>query len=327
MSGLQRSVEAFKAAGEPTRLRLLALLSAGELTVKDLTDILGQSQPRISRHLKLLADAGLVERHSEGAWAYFRLADRGQAAEIARLAVGAAGGQDQQLLADHGALVALRNAQKARANAYFSQVAESWDALRRIHVSEETVEAAILAIVGRRTFGLLLDFGTGTGRMLELLSGRYERGIGIDSSRDMLAVARSRINEAGLTKAQVRLGDVTSPDLDGESADLITIHQVLHYFDDPRTVLYGAAGALSSEGEIIVVDFAPHDLEFLRTEQAHRRLGLSEEQMAGWARAVGLEVADCKVLPPSAQAGERALTVCVWTLEKRNSESEDRHGL
>ncbi|MCB1516979.1 MAG: metalloregulator ArsR/SmtB family transcription factor [Hyphomicrobiaceae bacterium] len=320
MAGLQQSVDALKAAGEPTRLRLLALLSAGELTVKDLTDILGQSQPRISRHLKLLADAGLVERHSEGAWAYFRLADIGGKGGLARYAVELVGSNDEVLRADHEALKKLRDQQRARANSFFADVAESWDALRKIHVSEETVEAAILKAVGERKYDLMVDLGTGTGRMLELLAAHYVRGIGVDSSRDMLAVARARINEAGLSQTHVRHGDVTCLDLEGEAADLITIHQVLHYFDHPRAVLERAAELLRSNGRVVVVDFAPHELEFLRAEQAHRRLGLSEDQMNIWASGAGLQVSSCLILPPSKGAGDKALTVCVWTLEKAKLE-------
>jgi len=305
-------VGALRAAGETTRLRLLALLADGEHTVKDLTEILGQSQPRVSRHLKLLADAGLVTRNAEGAWAYYRLADNAAAADLGRWLVGRLDGDDPDRARDRLRLDAVRTAQQAQAAAYFAKVADRWDELRQLHVPEEAVEAAILKAVQGRVVDLLIDLGTGTGRMLELLKDHYRRAIGIDASREMIAVARAKLAAANVANAQVRLGDIA--DLDGSAglADLILIHQVLHYFDDPGRALAQARRALKSGGEMLIVDFAPHDLEFLRTEHAHRRLGLSEGQMAGWARAASLRIADFTTLPPT--KGAKGLTVCLWRL-------------
>ena len=305
-------VGALRAAGETTRLRLLALLADGEHTVKDLTEILGQSQPRVSRHLKLLADAGLVTRNAEGAWAYYRLADNAAAADLGRWLVGRLDGDDPDRARDRLRLDAVRTAQQAQAAAYFAKVADRWDELRQLHVPEEAVEAAILKAVQGRVVDLLIDLGTGTGRMLELLKDHYRRAVGIDASREMIAVARAKLAAANVANAQVRLGDIA--DLDGSAglADLILIHQVLHYFDDPGRALAQARRALKSGGEMLIVDFAPHDLEFLRTEHAHRRLGLSEGQMAGWARAAGLRIADFTTLPPT--KGAKGLTVCLWRL-------------
>ncbi|MBI4923829.1 MAG: metalloregulator ArsR/SmtB family transcription factor [Devosia nanyangense] len=308
-------VGALRAAGETTRLRLLALLAEGEHTVKDLTEILGQSQPRVSRHLKLLADAGLITRNAEGAWAYYRLADSTAAGDLGRWLVTRLDGDDPDRGRDRQRLESVRTAQQAQAAAYFAKVAERWDELRQLHVPEEAVEAAILAAVSGRVVDLLIDLGTGTGRMLELLKDHYHRAIGLDASREMIAVARAKLSAANIAKAQVRLGDIA--DLDGSSghADLIVIHQVLHYFDDPGRALIQARRALKPGGEMLIVDFAPHELEFLRAEHAHRRLGLSEAQMAGWARAAGLVVADFTPFPPSTGAG--GLTVCLWRLADR----------
>jgi ArsR family transcriptional regulator len=305
-------VGALRAAGETTRLRLLALLAEGEHSVKDLTEILGQSQPRVSRHLKLLADAGLVTRNAEGAWAYYRLADSAASADLGRWLVAQLDGDDPGRAHDRIRLEAVRSAQQAQAAAYFATVAERWDELRQLHVPEEAVEAAILKAVENREIDLLLDLGTGTGRMLELLEDHYRRAIGIDASREMIAVARAKLTAANIGTAQVRLGDIA--DLDGSAglADLVVIHQVLHYFDDPGRVLAQARRALNPGGQMLIVDFAPHELEFLRTEHAHRRLGLSDGQMAGWARAAGLEVAGVTKFPPTKGAG--GLTVCLWRL-------------
>jgi ubiquinone/menaquinone biosynthesis C-methylase UbiE/DNA-binding transcriptional ArsR family regulator len=304
-------VNVLRAAGEGTRLRLLALLCDGEHSVKDLTEILGQSQPRVSRHLKLLADAGLVSRNAEGAWAYYGLAEGGAGGELARWLISRIDGDDPDRARDQTRLEAVRAVQQAQAAAYFAKVAESWDQLRQLHVPEEAVEAAILEAVAGRTVDLMLDLGTGTGRMLELLSDHYRRAIGIDMSREMIAVARAKLAAAAIGHAQVRMGDIADLDASAGQADLIVIHQVLHYFDDPGRTLAQARRALKAGGEMLIVDFAPHELEFLRSHHAHRRLGLSDQQMAGWARAAGLRVADLRTFPPTNGAG---LTVCLWRL-------------
>lgn len=312
MPELDSLVGVLKAAGEVTRLRLLALLAEGELSVKDLTEILGQSQPRVSRHLKLLADAGLVARNAEGAWAYYALADEGAAAELARWLVAHFDPNDPDRIRDRARLDWVRNAQQEQAASYFAKIAESWDAQRNLHVPESAVEAAILEAVGSRKVDLLLDLGSGTGRMLELLSGHYRRGVGVDSSREMIAIARAKLVAAGVNHAQVRLGDIANLDPAIGQADIIIIHQVLHYFDDPGRMLASVRSALKPDGELLIVDFAPHELEFLRSHHAHRRLGLSDAQMAGWARAIGMKVAALTTFPNNND--DEGLTVCLWRL-------------
>jgi ArsR family transcriptional regulator len=301
-----------RGAGEGTRLRLLALLAEGEHSVKDLTEILGQSQPRVSRHLKLLADVGLVSRNAEGAWAYYGLGGSGEGAELARALVARLDPADPDLARDRARLEWVRKTQQAQAAAYFATVAPDWDALRKLHVPESAVEAAILSALEGRHFDLLLDLGTGTGRMLELLAPRYRRGIGIDMSREMLAVARAKLAAAGVAHAQVRLGDISNLDPALGRADLVILHQVLHYFDDPGRLLAQVRRALKPGGEVLIVDFAPHDLEFLRSHHAHRRLGFSEAHMGTWARGAELAVADLQSFPNTGD--EEGLTVCLWRL-------------
>lgn len=313
-------VGVLKAAGESTRLRLLALLADGDHSVKDLTEILDQSQPRVSRHLKLLADAGLVQRHAEGAWAYYGLAPHGHGAELARWLVARIDPNDPARQRDKSRQAAALSAQQAVAAAYFAKVAESWDLLKTLHVPEEAVEAALLEALDGRVVDLLVDLGTGTGRVLEVLAPTYRRGIGIDSSREMLAVARSRLAASGVSHAQVRLGDIASLDPSIGTADVVVIHQVLHYFDDPGRMLGQARRLLKSGGEILIVDFAPHNLEFLRTEHAHRRLGLSREQMNGWADAAGLDVLSMREFPARNMDG--GLTVCLWHLGDRQKDGK-----
>jgi ubiquinone/menaquinone biosynthesis C-methylase UbiE/DNA-binding transcriptional ArsR family regulator len=315
-------VGVLKAAGESTRLRLLALLADGDHSVKDLTEILDQSQPRVSRHLKLLADAGLVQRHAEGAWAYYGLAPHGHGAELARWLVSRIDQSEPERQRDRSRQAAALAAQQAQATAYFAKVADSWDLLKTLHVPEQAVEAAMLEALDGRVVDLLVDLGTGTGRMIEVLAPIYKRAIGIDSSREMLAVARSRLAAAGLNQAQVRLGDIASLDPAIGPADVVVIHQVLHYFDDPGRMLGQARRLLKAGGEILIVDFAPHGLEFLRTEHAHRRLGLSREQMNGWAEAAGLEVLSVREFPSQNQDG--GLTVCLWHLGERQNDGKSK---
>lgn len=315
MAELSELVGVLKAAGEDTRLRLLALLADGDHSVKDLTEILKQSQPRVSRHLKLLADAGLIERNAEGAWAYYGLAQDGDGAALAQWLVERVDNADADRRRDIERQQAVRSGQQAQATAYFAKVANSWNLLKTLHVPEEAVEAAVAEALAGRKVETLIDLGTGTGRMLEVLADRYKRGIGIDSSREMLAVARSRLAVAGLTHAQVRLGDIGDVDLNAGPADVIVIHQVMHYFDDPGRMLAQARRLLKPGGEMIIVDFAPHDLEFLRTEHAHRRLGLSQSQMSGWAAAADLTVESVREFP--SDNGERGLTVCLWRLSDK----------
>jgi ubiquinone/menaquinone biosynthesis C-methylase UbiE/DNA-binding transcriptional ArsR family regulator len=315
MAELDELVGVLKAAGEGTRLRLLALLADGDHSVKDLTEILKQSQPRVSRHLKLLADAGLIERNAEGAWAYYGLAQEGDGAALAHWLIERVDDSDQERRRDIERQEAVRAGQQARATEYFAKVAGSWDLLKTLHVPEEAVEAAVVAALEGRHVETLIDLGTGTGRMLEVLSSSYKRGIGIDSSREMLAVARSRLATSGITHAQVRLGDIGDVDLAAGPADVIVIHQVLHYFDDPGRMLAQARRLLKPGGEMIIVDFAPHDLEFLRSEHAHRRLGLSQSQMSGWAATAGLTVEAVREFP--SQTSERGLTVCLWRLSDK----------
>lgn len=315
MASSESLIDVLRAAGEGTRLRLLSLLNDGEHSVKDLTEILGQSQPRVSRHLKLLADAGLIVRNAEGAWAYYRLSPDGVGGDLARWLIGRLEPTDPDRVRDLKRLEAVRAAQQEQAAAYFAKVADSWDLLRSLHVPEEAVEAAILDAVKGRQIEVMLDLGTGTGRMLELLSPVYSRGVGIDSSREMIAVARARLASAGASHVQVRLGDIADIDDSIGLADLIVIHQVLHYFDDPGRMLAQARRALKPGGMMLIVDFAPHELEFLRIHHAHRRLGLSDTQMAQWAAAAGLQVAGLKTFPPLHPT--EGLTVCLWQLTEK----------
>ena len=297
-----------KAAGETTRLRLLMLIAEAELTVSDLTAILRQSQPRLSRHLRLLAEAGLVERHREGSWAFFRFGE-GNAADIARALIARLDPSDPLIARDREKLAAVRAARAAAAQNYFRRHAAEWDRIRRLHVADEAVEQAISIALGDQPIRSLLDLGTGTGRMLELFAPRFERGFGLDLSLDMLALARARLDRVGLKHCAVRHGDIYDLALPRDSFDVVIVHQVLHFLDDSARAIREAARVLRPGGRLLVVDFAPHDLEFLRDEHAHRRLGFAAETVTQWLEAAGLDLVRQQTLPPDP---EGKIAVSLW---------------
>lgn len=297
---------------ETTRLRIVFVLSHGEFNVSELTQILGQSQPRISRHLKLMTESGLLSRHKEGSWVLFRLRDEGAGGALARTIAELLPITDSTLSADAARLEEVRQARSERAAAFFRINAANWENVRSLHVREEEVEAAMQRFAGRGRLGTHIDLGTGTGRVLRLFAPQTAQGVGVDSSREMLAIARASIEDARLRHLQMRHGDIFALPFSNDSADFITIHQVLHYLDEPGRALAEAARVLKPGGRLLIVDFAPHELEQLRDEQAHRRLGIAGEQMIGWLRRAGLDLVSQEVLPPPWREGEEGLTVSIW---------------
>ena len=313
---LDQTLAALRAAAEETRLRILALLLRGELSVSDLTDILGQSQPRISRHLKLLVEAGLVERHREGAWAFFRLTDRGGAARVLRPMLDALDATDPRIVDDQARLGAVRAQRAQIAQSFFSRLAPEWDRIRSLHAPEAAVEAAVLEALGSKPVRDLVDLGTGTGRMLQLLAPRVRRAVGLDASHAMLSVARANLERAGLTGVELRQGDIYAPPFPRNAFDLVIIHQVLHYLDDPARAIREASRLVGPGGRLLVVDFAPHGLEFLRETQAHRRLGFARDQIATWLEDAGLDCVVTRDLDPPSK-GREELTVSLWLGQDR----------
>jgi ubiquinone/menaquinone biosynthesis C-methylase UbiE/DNA-binding transcriptional ArsR family regulator len=309
-SSLDGLLDGLRAAGEPTRLRLLALLAKSELTVTELTQILGQSQPRVSRHLKLMAGAGLIDRFREGTWVFYRLGDRGAGAALARALLRLLPPDDQGLVRDLDGLAAITRARGEAANAYFAANAADWDRIRSLHVPEAQVEAALLDLAGSDPVDEFLDIGTGTGRILALLGPRARRGLGLDLSHEMLSMARATLDAAGLRQCQVRHGDMYRMPLNPGQIDLAVMHQVLHFAHDPALAMAEIARVLAPGGRALIADFAPHDLEHLRDVHAHRRLGFTEAEVVGWCRAAGLEARLARQL-----AGD-PLTVSIWVATK-----------
>lgn len=302
---------ALEAAGEETRLRILALLAESELTVTELMAILGQSQPRVSRHLKLLVDAGLIDRHREGAWAFFRLADSALAQALRDGVIATLDPADADLAGDRRRLEAVREERKEQAASYFSRHAAEWNRIRALHVPEARVEAAVLDLLGSKRFDSVLDLGTGTGRMLEMLAPQVPRAVGLDVSPAMLGVARVNLDAAGLRHVQLRQGDAYALPSDLSGFDLVILHQVLHFLDDPSRAVREAARTLRPGGRLLVVDFAPHQDESLRAHHAHRRLGFQQAEVEGFLTESGLRAEACQILRP--EPGETAkLAVSLW---------------
>ena len=296
----------FQALADPTRLRILALLRVMELSVGELAQILGQSQPRVSRHLKILSDARVLERRKEGSWVFLTLADDERVEPMFALIDAWSDSSTQALFASDSARTEhIRGERAEAANRYFSGHAEVWDQIRSLHAAETDVEGAIDEALGNQHLGRFVDIGTGTGRMIELFGPRASQAIGIDRSSEMLRLARVKLEAAGIASS-LRQGDMYSLPLADQSADTIVIHQVLHYAHSPAAAIAEAARVLAPGGTLLVVDFAAHEREELRTTDAHIRLGFEDEVMAGWFASAGLKIDHVEHL----EGGE--LTVTLW---------------
>lgn len=281
------------------------------MTVSELTQILGQSQPRVSRHLKLLCDAGLLDRFREGSWVFYRLADDNvESGGIARQLVGLIPQDDVQRALDRARLSEIKQVRAVEAEAYFTANAVQWDRIRSFHVDESDVERALLDAFPSHA-GDVLDIGTGTGRMLQLFADRIDRGVGIDSSRDMLSVARAKLEADGNRHCHVRHGDMYRLPMADASYDVVIIHQVMHYADRPEALIVEAARVLRPDGLLLIVDFAPHDLKTLRIEHAHLRLGFSDSEIFDWCACAGLEPDSVEDLPGD------PLTVKLWSATRK----------
>ena len=315
MISFEQTVLALKAAAEPTRLRILALLAASEHNVKDLSHVLMQSQPRISRHLKLLVDAGLVERFREGSWVYLRLADRSEAGALAADVMTRLAKDDAVLRRDRDRAQALLAERSAAAQAYFALHAAEWDRIRARHVDEATVETAIREVMAGagQHYDLLVDLGTGTGRILELLADRMTRGVGIDANHVMLTHARAKLDASEAGHIQIRHGDLYSLPMPDGCANAVVMHQVLHFLAEPAQALREAGRILAPGGVLLIVDFAPHEHEQLREAFAHQRLGFANEQLSTWLGESGLRIEGERNLAPLTASGDGiALTVSLW---------------
>ena len=308
-----RAVEVLRAVGEPTRLRILALLGREELAVLELCRILDQSQPRVSRHLKLLAEAGLVERFPDGAWVFYRRVEAGDAGDLVAGLLAAIDPADGAFARDAARLGSVERERASDAGEYFARNAARWDEIRSLYVAEASVEAAIVEAAGPGPYRRLVDLGSGTGRMLTLLGPRAETALGLDLSQQMLNIARNHVTEAGLGRCELRHGDIFATRLPDAFADLVVVHQVLHYLADPAAAVREAGRVVEAGGRLVIVDFAPHRLEFLREQHRHRRLGFADAEMERWLHEAGLDKVRVATLPSVRDEG---LTVKIWTAER-----------
>lgn len=297
----------FHALADPTRLRIMVLLRGMELSVGELAQVLGQSQPRVSRHVRILSDSGLVGRRKEGSWVYLQVASVDRCAPIFDLIDQWSSSRERDLFeADASRLDAIRAERAEAARRYFEAHAATWESIRSLHVADAEVEQAIERMLQDGNIGALLDIGTGTGRMLELFAPRALSAIGIDRSSEMLRLARVKLQEAGIHEASLRQGDMYALPLADRSADSIILHQVLHYAQQPGAAIAEAMRVLRPGGRLLVIDFAAHDREELREKDAHLRLGFADDAIRGWFASVGLELDRTERL----EGGE--LTVIIW---------------
>jgi ArsR family transcriptional regulator len=277
--------------------------------------VLGQSQPRVSRHVKILCDAGLAERRKEGSWVFVALGNPAQVNPVLA-ALDAWNTPDHWAVADEARLAAVRADRASAAADWFEAHAGEWDAIRSLHVAESEVEAAMARAFGDAPLGRLIDIGTGTGRMLELFAPQAEHALGIDRSSEMLRLARAKLSERGLAHAELRQADLYALPVQDEGADAAILHHVLHFAQQPGAAIAEAARVLSPGGRLLIVDFAPHEREELRTQDAHARLGFSDEQILGWFDAQGLAPVQIETL----EGGE--LTVKLWLGRKTGQARE-----
>ncbi|MBL4692884.1 MAG: metalloregulator ArsR/SmtB family transcription factor [Magnetovibrio sp.] len=301
---------AFRAAADLSRLRILCLLAAAELTVSELVSILGQSQPRVSRHLKVLLDAGLLVRFREGSWVFHRLNAQGQAKKLLQLVPA----NDQVHLQDLERLEDIEAKRAEIAERYFAKYAPEWDRLRQLDVDEEQVANTVQDMLPLLNTQKLLDLGTGTGRMLQVLGPAAGEVVGVDRSHEMLAVARSNITRWGLDNCRLHQADILALPITSGSFDAVVLHQVLHFIKRPWLAIAEAERVLNMGGRLLIVDLAPHHMEDLRDVHAHNRLGFADEEVSEWLADQGFSCETIKHL----SGGNRpdGLKVTIW-LAKR----------
>jgi len=287
---MQTDSSLFQALSDPTRLRILLLLREMELAVGELAQVLAQSQPGISKHVKILLDAGFVARRKEGNWVFLNLGEPTLVQPVFALLERWAKvhGRSPWIAADAARLAAINAERADEAARYFAAHAADWEKLRALHVPVARVDAAILKALGDRKPGRLVDLGSGTGTMLRLFAGKADHMIGIDRSPEMLRYARAMLVDEGIANAELRQGDINGLDLPAGSADTVILHQVLHYAQHPAAFIAEAGRLLAPDGRLLVVDVARHHREDLRKDHAHARLGFADEEVLSWFKAAGL---------------------------------------
>jgi ArsR family transcriptional regulator len=284
---MKRVNDIFAALADPTRVKILLLVRDLQLSMGELADLLDQSQPRVSRHVRILAEAGLVRRHKEGAWVFVGLGDNAPTADIYALIEKLLPAREP-IAAERARLAQVRAERQKAIDDWFTTHAGEWDLLRRLGGQDSAVEAAIVAAARVPAVGRLLDIGTGTGRVLELLAADADSAVGVDRSPEMLRLARGKLAGDGQQRAEVRQADMRALPFEDSSFDTVTLHHVLHYADDPATVIAEAARTVAPGGKLLVADYAAHGHEEFRTRYQHARLGFAGDDVVAWLCAAGL---------------------------------------
>jgi len=304
---LDKLLRILKATGDPSRIRLLILCAHGEFTVTELVQVIGQSQPRVSRHLRILCDAGLLQRTQQGNWAFYRSFSKGVDAEFVSRLTALIPAKDPTIQLDQQRLMKLKNDRLQAATLYFQESASDWDSIRALHADDVNIERELQKCVDAAKPRKLLDIGTGTGRILQVLGPCVQDAEGIDFSHEMLNLARVNLDDPSLRHCRVRHGDMYQLPYQDQFFDYITIHQVLHFIDQPQLVLKEATRVLKNDGQIAIIDFYSHDREELRTKYQHRRLGFSNDEIKTWLGQVGLG------MKQTIRLGGGPLAVVIWT--------------
>ena len=316
---MNQTVQLLKALAEPTRLRIVALCrGGGDLAVSEFVRILGQSQPRVSRHLKLLTEAGALARIPEGSWVFYRINTDAATNGIVNALIDNIPSDDITFQRDRERLAAVKRERDDEADGFFSAHAREWRKIRDLHIDQAEVNKTLERFFGEKKDAAFLDIGTGTGDMLTYFAGRIGRGEGVDLSRDMLSFARASLEADGLSHCHVRQGDLYSLPYDSGTFDIVLIHQVLHYIDDVSGALLEASRMLAPGGRLLIADFAPHEVEDLRRTYQHRRLGFADFEFDAALAQAGL------VLDSVEHLQGEPLTVAIWAARKPEQQSQQK---
>jgi ArsR family transcriptional regulator len=273
----------FKTFSDPTRVRILSLLEREELAVQELMDVLGMAQSRVSRHLAILREAGLLEDRRDGTFVFYRFVPpppgpwRDTWGVVANSLRG-----DATAERDAAALARALDARATRTRSFFDSVGPEWDALRKVFNDDALRARAIARLVDP---GLTVaDVGTGTGILASELARLGIRVIAIDNSSRMLDAAHAKIAGEGLTGIDLRHGEASELPLDAASVDAALAHMVLHYLPSPGEAIREMARVVKPGGSVVIVDFVRHQHEWMRQELGVTWLGFSDDEVEGWFR-------------------------------------------
>lgn len=279
-----------KALADETRLRLCHVLLQHELNVRELVEVFGMGQSRISRHLKILSDCSLLTFRRDGLWVFYAAASSGEGRKLLDTVKTLV--RDEPLLAQDLERAAQVLAERSLATRhFFDSVAGEWGALRDDVLGGFDLHRALLAQLD--SCGTVLDMGCGGGELLQAMGDTVGRLIGVDSSPKMIELAKKRLASEG-ARVSLRIGELEYlPVRDGE-ADCGVISMALHHLADPRTAIAEAYRALGPGGRLLIAELDKHNDETMRRNHQDRWLGFSPEELASWLRDVGFAPLPCQ---------------------------------